>query len=45
MSHSFKGTRHVRDMYEICTAQVREIRNTDQNQTQKGPEEVRITPS
>ena len=29
MFRSFKGTDHIRDMYEICTAQVRDLAGAD----------------
>ena len=33
MSRSFKGTRHIRDMYEICTAHIRDIGEAEANMT------------
>jgi len=33
MFRTYKGTRHIRDMYEICTAQVRDFSATGAKMT------------
>ena len=33
MSRSFKGTGHIRDMYEICTEYIRDVGDTGTEKT------------